>query len=544
MHSIFFLPIILLLLSLLLLFFVFHGRRASSMAATRTPCPASYPIIGNLIAFLRNRNRFLEWATEMISDSPSGTIKVNLFLRNYGVCTANPANVEHLLKTNFRNYVKGRRFGGVLGDLLGNGIFNVDGQLWSKQRKTASCEFSTKSLKNFVMEIVQWEITNRLMPLLLDASDRDATIDLQDVLQKFGFDNICNLAFGYDPECLVAGKSMPTFARAFDQATKICTDRFYAPIQFLWKIKRVLGVGSERKLSEAIHTVDEYAMKIIMSRKEELQTNNGVLFKQDLLSRFMADSKARDFDEPELEDDQKYNLVSHDDQDQRQCSDKFLRDIVISFILAGKDSTSSALTWFFWLLSVNSKAERKIYNEVLQIAEQPEFKNRTSGWAVFRYEELKEMHYLHAALSEALRLFPPVPIDSRLAVSEDVLPDGTYVGAGWFADYSAYAMGRSKELWGANCHEFVPERWLDNGKFVPENQFKFPVFHAGPRTCLGKDMAYIQMKSLVASILYSFEIHVANGGPNPPPYTLALTMKMKEGLTVRVIRRRERTSRD
>lgn len=174
---------------------------------------------------------------------------------------------------------------------------------------------------------------------------------------------------------------------------------------------------------------------------------------------------------------------------------------------------------------------------MLQIAKQLEFKKGTSGWAVFRYEELQDVHYLHAALSEALLLFPPVPIDSRLATSEDVLPYGTYVGAGWLADYSAYTMSRSKELWGANCHEFVPERWLENGKFVPENQFKFPVFHAGPRTCLGKDMAYIQMKSVVASILYSFEIHVVNGGPNPPPYSLSLTMKMRDGLAVRVKRR-------
>nr|POE81165.1 cytochrome p450 94c1 [Quercus suber] len=144
-----------------------------------------------------------------------------------------------------------------------------------------------------------------------------------------------------------------------------------------------------------------------------------------------------------------------------------------------------------------------------------------------------------------MRLFPPVPMESRLAVDDDVLPDGTYVGKGWFCDYSAYAMGRMKKIWGEDYREFRPERWLnDDGDFQPSDQFRFPVFHCGPRICLGKEMAYVQMKSVVAALMFEFEIMAVDGGASPekmmnPPYMLSLLLKMRGGLPVRIRRRQE-----
>lgn len=161
----------------------------------------------------------------------------------------------------------------------------------------------------------------------------------------------------------------------------------------------------------------------------------------------------------------------------------------------------------------------------------------------FSYDELKKLHYLHAALSESMRLFPPVAINSRLTVNDDVLPDGTPVKKGWFADYSAYAMGRMERVWGQDCREFKPERWLDrDGKYRSFDQFRFPVFHCGPRTCLGKDLAYIQMKAIAAAVMYEFEIVAADGGATSermmnPPYIVALLLKMTGGFPVRLKRR-------
>ncbi|XP_058107034.1 cytochrome P450 94A1-like [Magnolia sinica] len=497
--------------SLFLLFYLssfFHPKHS-----TTTPTPSTHPIIGNLIAFLHNRHRFFDWATQMLSDSPSNTINVRgpLFTSR-GICTADPTNVDHLLKSNFSNYIKGDRFHSVLSELLGHGIFNVDGQLWSSQRKIASHEFNTRSLKSFVADTVRSETINRLLPTLISASNTNQIIDLQDIFRKFSFDNICNLAFGDDPACLDPSNSdtQPLFVQAFDEAVEICSARFMAPTPWVWKFKKLLRIGSERKLKQLIGIIDNYAMKIIESKKIKNKNDPD----RDLLSRFMSTNQDSNLQDP-IE----------------KC--KFLRDIIISFILAGKDSTSTALTWFFWLLSTNPKCEKRAYAEISEAMVEAQ---RRDG-EILEYEELKSLNYLHAAITESLRLYPPVPIDSRVAVADDVMPDGTRVGAGWFADYSAYAMGRMERLWGKECLEFKPERWLDEyGTFVGVDQFRFPVFHGGPRVCLGKEMAYVQMKSVAAAVIYGFE--VVGVREEMPTYVMSLTLKMDGGFPVRVSRRK------
>jgi cytochrome P450 len=122
-----------------------------------------------------------------------------------------------------------------------------------------------------------------------------------------------------------------------------------------------------------------------------------------------------------------------------------------------------------------------------------------------------------------------------------VLPDGTTVRAGWFSDYCAYAMGRMPRLWGDDCREFRPERWLDGGgEFVAVDAARYPVFHAGPRACLGKEMAYVQMKTVVAAVVRRFSVEPVRSASMeaPPSYEMAVTLRMKGGLPVR-IRRRE-----
>lgn len=146
------------------------------------------------------------------------------------------------------------------------------------------------------------------------------------------------------------------------------------------------------------------------------------------------------------------------------------------------------------------------------------------------------MHYRHAALSESLRLYSPVPIDSKVCCNDDRLPDGTCIGKGWLISYHAYAMRRLESIWGKNCYEFLPERWLENGIFRSENAYRFPVFHAGPRMCIGKDMAYFQMKSIVASVIQRFIVDVQEKNKSPE-YVVSLTFWMKNGLQVKVRKR-------
>jgi cytochrome P450 len=81
---------------------------------------------------------------------------------------------------------------------------------------------------------------------------------------------------------------------------------------------------------------------------------------------------------------------------------------------------------------------------------------------------------------------------------------------------------------------YRPERWLDtaDGTFPPESPFRYVALHAGPRICLGKEMAYIQMKSIVACVLEEFKLQV--DGEYRPRQVPSLTLRMADGLPVRV----------
>lgn len=93
--------------------------------------------------------------------------------------------------------------------------FGVDGDTWKFQRQISSHEFYTKSLRKFIETVFDTEIFNRLIPILSDNKER--VLDFQDILQRFAFNNICEIAFGFDPECLTPSLPQAEFAEAFDK---------------------------------------------------------------------------------------------------------------------------------------------------------------------------------------------------------------------------------------------------------------------------------------------------------------------------------------
>ncbi|CAH1433972.1 unnamed protein product [Lactuca virosa] len=111
-------------------------------------------------------------------------------------------DTKHILKTKFSTYQKGDIFWSTLFDLLGDGIFNVDADEWKFQRQLSSDEFNTNSLRHFVENVVDDELNKCLIPILTTAAANDTVLDLQDILQRFALDNICRIAFGYDPAYL------------------------------------------------------------------------------------------------------------------------------------------------------------------------------------------------------------------------------------------------------------------------------------------------------------------------------------------------------
>ncbi|GAY58527.1 hypothetical protein CUMW_187650 [Citrus unshiu] len=217
-------------------------------------------------SWLKDFNNLCDWYTHLLAKSPTGTIHLHV-LGN--TITSNPGNVEYILKTRFDNYPKGKAFSVILGDLLGRGIFNVDGDSWEFQRKMACFELGSFNIKMYALELVTAEIRSRLIPLLSSAANKDNNIlDLQDVFRRFSFDSICKFSFGLDPECLMLNLPVSKFATAFDLASKLSAERALAPSPIVWKIKRLLNIGSEKQLKGAINLVNELAETMIHQRQQ------------------------------------------------------------------------------------------------------------------------------------------------------------------------------------------------------------------------------------------------------------------------------------
>lgn len=502
----------LLFVSLLLVFM--FSARTKIVSKNGAVVLSSYPLIGCLISYYKNRRRLIDWYTQILSVSPSQTVVLSRFGAPRTIVTANPKNVEYILKSNFNNYPKGKQFTEILGDFLGVGIFNVDGKKWNEQRKFASHEFSAKSLRESVFVALDDVVRTRLEPLLNSLAESNAVLDLQDVLRRFSFDTICKVILGVDPLTVTGPpdliSSRSPLSEAMDRASELCARRGSAPVYAVWKFKRLLNLGSEKLLREAVGKVHECVNEIIQAKKEKLHEKNSsnsiAAGRDDLLSRSLMAG----------------------------YGDEIVRDMVISFLMAGKDTTSAALTWFFWLVSGHEIVHEKLVDELTNSLEKIGGKNRRENSLDFlNVNVLKDLNYMTACLYESIRLYPPVAWDSKHAKEDDILPDGTVVYKGNRLTYFQYGMGRMENLWGKDCWEFRPERWFDeNGALKIVNPYEFPVFQAGPRICLGREMALIQMKYVAASILSKFEIKPVC--LNQPVFVPHMTAYMAGGFHVRV----------
>ncbi|XP_010916835.3 cytochrome P450 CYP94D108-like [Elaeis guineensis] len=478
-------------------FYYFNQHCSCEKKSSRRP-----PTKISFFEMVKNKERILEWTTELVLASPTNTITMP-----YTVVTSNPENIEHILKTNFHNYPKGDDFTAIFSELLGHGILNSDSDRWRLQRKAASHEFSTKNLRSVILDKVRNEFTDRLVPLLSKAAATGASLDLHELLDRLTFDVVCQIVSGVDPASLGYDKDdVGRFIHAYEAVMGVVNQRFDQPC-FLWKLQRLLGIGSERRLKENIGDVHEFAMRIVKQRKgrkpEEIRSSN------DFLSHFVLNGNS--------------------------C-DEFLRDIIINFVFAGRESTPTAMAWFFWLVSTQPEVEERILDEIDSVR-----RRHGNPDGNLTLDELREMDYLHAVLSETLRLYPPVALCLRQCAEDDSLPDGTVVKKGWRVIYNSYAMGMMESIWGEDCKEFKPERWLENGVFGPKSPYQFPAFHAGPRTCLGKEMAYILMKVVATSIIerFSFEVSAKE------EIKFFSTLKMKGGLPVSVrMKEGKRTSKN
>ncbi|KAJ1692225.1 hypothetical protein LUZ63_008923 [Rhynchospora breviuscula] len=472
-------------------------------------CPLSpnWPLVGMLPSLLSNayRNKIHEWSTKLLQLSNGNFYFRGPWLSGMTLfVTADPANVHHIYTQNFQNYPKGEEYAEIF-EIVGQSILTTDGDSWRFHREKLLLAMSRNWYRTFIAKMTQEKIENSILPFLSDVVEQSLkVVDLQDMLTRLSFDMTCILTFGTDPGSLSMEFPAVPFAQASDDATATIFFRLSRPLAW-WKLLRFFRIGPEKKYGAAKVVIDRFIADAIKNRKWEMIEGKHVC--PDLLYSYLCDE----------------NIPN---------SHEFLRDSVLSFLAAGRETVSTSLCWFFWALSQNKQIEEKIMHELNFIRH-----NTTpKGMVIFDPEELENLVYFKAAHLETLRLFPSLPFSFSSVKEPDLLPSGSIVTPGMKIITSAYAIGRMQKLWGKDCMDFKPERWIsEKGTLLHVPSYKFVAFSTGPRSCVGKSIALTQMKMVAAAMLYNYRFELVEGHVVEP--ILSIVLHMKNGLMMRVGKR-------
>nr|KJB33823.1 hypothetical protein B456_006G032600 [Gossypium raimondii] len=444
-------------------------------------CPKSSP---GIVELLLNVHRIHDWCTERL-ESCKGTFVLEgpWFAKMNWVMTCDPANAHYVMSSNFDNFPKGPEFKQMF-DGLGDGIFNSDMDLWKNQRIAAQGFMRHHLFHQFLLRTIRDKVEMGLMPIIDHAAKHGLVINLEDIFQRFTFDSACIFVTGYDPSCLSLELPQVLLSKAVQDGEQAIFYRHVRPRSFT-KLQKWLNIGQEGKYKKAWKVVDDVLAEYICQKRKEVNKLNQELVSVDggdLLTSYITEKESTGL----------------------KCDDKFLRDTALNMIIAATDTTSTALTW------------RRL----------------------FHVDEVKNLVYLHGALCEALRLYPPAPFNHKEAVKPDILPSGHPVHPKTKILFSVYSMGRMKSIWGEDCYEFKPERWINKrGEIKHESSYKFLSFGAGPRICLGKETSFIQMKAVASALIYNYRIHVMEETPVVP--ALSVVLHTENGLMTRISKRWE-----
>ncbi|EEB90477.1 hypothetical protein MPER_11312, partial [Moniliophthora perniciosa FA553] len=212
-------------------------------------------------------------------------------------------------------------------------------------------------------------------------------------------------------------------------------------------------------------------------------------------------------------------LIRSNKQEQNEksggMSDEDVLAQVPTFLVAGHETTSTATTWALYLLTQHPEVQSKLREELLSVS--------TSEPTM---DELNALPYLDKFVREVLRLYPPVPATTRVAVKDDIIPLGDgYIGKdGKMKDHvrvkkgqtiliNIQAINRSKKIWGEDAHEFKPDRW-DNlpstvtASGVPGVWSHMLTFLGGARSCIGWRFSLVEMRCLIFVLVRAFEFEL------------------------------------
>eukprot|EP01084_Bolivina_argentea_P138606 243977_1 len=465
--------------------------------------PDFLPIIGHARFILKHLTTdWLPTSTEIFlkQGKDIGMFSVSIPARTQ-IYVSDPKITDLVFRERFSDAIKDASSYDALEVLLGDGIFTSNGIRWKKHRSIASHMFTVRSLRDYMFEVfVQTtdDLLHKLDEILPEMND---IMDCYDMFNRLTFEAFTKIAFGVDVGAISSAPQLAEFGYRFDKCSHLCAFRFFSPIP--WKLRRkfkIFGLANyEYEIDEHAEWMEHYVSDIIKDRKSYYQEKISGKTDQEKrkLKRGKSENKLRD----------RFDLLSMFMDDNKEISDKELRDITFSFIIAGKDTTAQMLSWFMYHIFTNNlvEIEGKIREEINNIfgSDDNELK--------MTYDNVHKCKYIECCLKETLRLYPSVPHLNRTPIKDIETPNGYIIRKGDAIMISTYAMGRLPWIWKEPL-KFKPERFMDM-KNQPDPS-KYPAFNIAPRLCLGKHVALMEGKIALIKLFTKYKNIVAVEGQN------------------------------
>ncbi|TEA11427.1 Cytochrome P450 86B1 [Colletotrichum sidae] len=459
--------------------------------------PNTLPLVGNGVIFLGDRQKLFDWFTKCEQLYGYETLQISVPSLPPGVIINDPKNLDYVFK-NEGIFGKGDFFKDRSRDLFGNGIINVDGDLWRLQRK-AGLNFLSASNMRVLTEVALPQYLLQSVEFLKSQAAAGTVVDLQAVFHEITTELMGKMAYNMEMH------ADDPFSMAFDYASGATAERFQNPMWFVSE----LFTGS--RLRKSISTVKSFGQEIVSRAVTDREAGGR---KPDVTTMGEADDRLGRISGTLIQS----LLDSIGDQ-------QLVADAALNYLSAGRDTTAQALTWTLYLLMNQPGVWRKLREEVDGV---------TAGSELGFVETVStrcsptSMPYTSAVYCEALRIFPPIPFEIKQAIKPTTLPDGTFLPEDSVIVWCTWAMNRSRISWGSDADEFRPERWLVDGKLLNKGASEFPVFNGGPRTCLGKKMAETIAVQVIATVVGLFDI--ARVDDSKRVSRSSLTLPMRDGL--------------
>ncbi|CAI5736472.1 unnamed protein product [Hyaloperonospora brassicae] len=458
---------------------------------------STLPLLGNTLdVMFFQRDRLQDWMAEQSQLSDGKPWVLSILGRPQTLILTSPEACEDVLKTQFDNFCRGEELVDLQHDIFGEGLAGVDGDKWLQQRRIASHMFSMKMMREVMDEVIR-EKSIKLRDVLAQCAREHRVAPMKSLLGKFSSDVFTKIGFGVDLHGLdgdINTEMDHPFIKAVDGYAAVFGARLHSPMWF-WKLKRFLNIGDERMLKRCVKVVTDLV--------------NEVLFKS------MADKTSEDWN---TKTDLLTLFVGHTGK--TGLSD--LRDAMMNFFLAGKETTSFSIAWVIVNLNRHPRVLAKLRAQIRENL--PEL--MTGELQAPAMNDLHKIPYLEAVLKESLRLH--MTGIHRKPTRSTTLCEGTFVPFGSTVVTSVYAAARVKKVWGEDAAEYNPDRWIDanTGKVKYVNPFQFTTFGGGPHQCVGMRFAMLEMQTVLAVLLSRFDIKTVED-PFAITYDYSVTLPVK-----------------